>query len=281
MTNCAASWKFAGRAVSLENALLVGILNVTPDSFSDGGNFVSVEAALDHALSMFEQGAEIVDVGGESTRPGAQRVSPAEQIKRVVPVIEAIRGCHNGLVSIDTTNAEVAMAALDAGASVINDVSAGGDDPTMFDMAMNAGAGIVLMHRLNAPWDDQYSDQYQVQPKYDGVVTDVLNWLIRRIEIAVEHGIDARAIAIDPGLGFGKSVEQNMELVEGIGAFVETGHPVFVGASRKSFVGSVSGISDPASRDVASAEIALSMQKRGAQVFRVHDVRTHARMLQS
>ena len=109
----------------------------------------------------------------------------------------------------------------------------------------------------------------------------MLNWLIRRIEIAVEHGIDARAIAIDPGLGFGKSVEQNMELVEGIGAFVETGHPVFVGASRKSFVGSVSGISDPASRDVASAEIALSMQKRGAQVFRVHDVRTHARMLQS
>ena len=173
------------------------------------------------------------------------------------------------------------MAALDAGASVINDVSAGGDDPTMFDMAMNAGAGIVLMHRLNAPWHDQYSDQYQVQPRYDGVVTDVLNWLIRRIEIAVEHGIDARAIAIDPGLGFGKSVEQNMELVEGIGAFVETGHPVFVGASRKSFVGSVSGISDPGCRDVASAEIALSMQKRGAQVFRVHDVRTHARMLQS
>lgn len=281
MSICATNWKLAGRSVSLENALLVGILNVTPDSFSDGGNFVSVETALAHALSMFDQGAEIIDVGGESTRPGAQSVSPAAQIKRVVPVIEAIRSCHNGIISIDTTNADVALAALDAGASVINDVSAGGDDPTMFELAKNTEAGIVLMHRLALPQNDQYSDQYQVPPRYVDVVTDVLDWLFRRVEIAVEHGIDARSIAIDPGLGFGKSVEQNMELVEGIDAFVETGYPVFVGASRKSFVGSISGNSDPATRDAASAKIALSMQKRGAQVFRVHDVRTHARMLQS
>lgn len=271
-------WKVRGGAVSLETPVIVGILNVTPDSFSDGGAYSSAEHAAGRAREMFEQGAEIVDVGGESTRPGAAAVSAAEQIRRVVPVIEQIDG---GLISIDTTKTEVAAAAIAAGASIINDVSACQDDSEMFELAAKTGAGLVLMHRLVSPVHDQYSDEYVSKPKYEDVVRDVLDWLLHRAAVAQGYGVDRRSIAIDPGLGFGKSVEQNMALVRGIEAFVETGFPVFIGASRKSFVGAMHGIEDPKDRDVASATMAAEICEVGAQIFRVHDVRTHCRVLQS
>ncbi len=278
MPESATSWKVVGRSVSLEKPLLVGILNVTPDSFSDGGKYLSVEEAVIQARKMYQQGARVIDIGGESTRPGAIAVSAAEQIKRVVPVIERI---ENGIISIDTTSAEVVSAAITAGASIINDVSAGTEDAEIFNIAATSGAGLVLMHRLLPPSMDRYSDQYKTDPKYEAVVADVLDWLLARVEIALRHGVKRESIAIDPGLGFGKSVEQNMELVRGISAFVNTGHPVFVGASRKSFVGAISGINEPTGRDDSSAAISEILRAGGAQVFRVHDVRTHARLLQS
>jgi dihydropteroate synthase len=228
-------WMVQGRAVSLETPVLVGILNVTPDSFSDGGKYTSVEEAIARAHEIFNQGATIVDVGGESTRPGAKSVSTQEQIRRVVPVIEGIKG---GLISIDTTNSSVAAAAIDAGAVIINDVSACQDDPEMLHLAAERGVGLVLMHRLVSPLVDQYSDQYKIEPNYDDVVNEVLAWLLDRVEIARSQGVSKESIALDPGLGFGKSVEQNIALMHGIGAFVETGYPVFIGASRKSFIGS-------------------------------------------
>ncbi len=270
-------WKVRGGAVSLEKPVFVGILNVTPDSFSDGGKYSSVDDAVDRGREMFEQGAAIVDVGGESTRPGAEVVSASEQIRRVVPVIQRL----GGLVSVDTTNTEVAAAAIGAGACIINDVSACQDDLAMFKLAAETEAGLVLMHRLVPPKHDQYSDEYESNPEYDDVVHDVLRWLVNRANIAQENGVSRESIAIDPGLGFGKSVEQNMALARGIGAFVETGFPVFVGASRKSFIGALSGIRDPQGRDLASATMAEEMWRDGAQVFRVHDVRTHCRVLQS
>jgi dihydropteroate synthase len=271
-------WKVKGRAVSLETPIFVGILNVTPDSFSDGGKYSSPDVAIARASEMFKQGATIIDVGGESTRPGATNVSVEEQIHRVVPVIE---GIDEGLISVDTTNSVVAAAAIEAGASIINDVSACQDDPEMFPLAADHDVGLVLMHRLVSPMLDQYSDQYKIDPQYEDVVSEVLDWLLNRVKIARSYGVSQESIALDPGLGFGKSVEQNVALMEGIGAFVETGYPVFIGASRKSFVGAISGISDPKERDEASASMACEMWGHGAQVFRVHDVRTHVRMLQS
>ncbi len=271
-------WKFQSGSVSLEKPVFVGILNVTPDSFSDGGKYVGVEQAIKRARLMISQGAEIIDVGGESTRPGAKRVSASEQIQRVLPVIEEIRDVF---VSIDTTSVEVAAAAIDAGASIINDVSACQDDPEMFGLAASTGAGLVLMHRLVEPEFDQYSDKYQTSPEYGDVVGDVRGWLLARVEIALGHGVKPEAIALDPGLGFGKSVTQNVALIGGIEDFVTTGYPIFVGASRKSFVGALSGINDPLERDEASAQVAVTLFRGGAQVFRVHDVRTHKRMLQS
>ena len=271
-------WKVKGQAVSLEMPVFVGILNVTPDSFSDGGEYSSVKEAVAKARELFEHGATIVDVGGESTRPGATSVSVEEQIRRVVPVIE---GIQDGLISIDTTSSKVASAAIEAGASIINDVSACQDDPEMFCLAADKGVGLVLMHRLVSPMHDQYSDQYKDQPQYVDVVKEVLDWLLERVEIARTHGVSKDSIALDPGLGFGKSVEQNIALMEGIDSFAERGYPVFIGASRKSFVGAIAGISEPRERDEASASMAAEMWANGAQVFRVHDVRTHVRMLQS
>ena len=271
-------WRFQGRAVSLEKPLFAGILNVTPDSFSDGGEFLSVEKAVIKAQEMYREGATIVDVGGESTRPGAASVAADEQIRRVIPVIKRMQG---NLISIDTTSALVASAAIDAGACIINDVSACQDDPAMFALAAKSGVGLILMHRLVLPKDDTYSDQYETQPQYDDVVCDVRDWLLQRVALALEHGVDKESIAIDPGLGFGKSVEQNIALVQGIGKIVETGYPIYIGASRKSFIGATTRLNDPKERDLASATLALEMWKSGAQVFRVHDVRTHLRLLQS
>ena len=256
--------------------LLMAIVNVTPDSFSDGGAFDGPDAAVRHAMRCIEDGASIVDIGGESTRPGAQAVPADEQIRRTVPVIEALaRAGTPAAISIDTTSAAVASAALDAGAHIVNDVSAGMDDAGMFGVCAAAGCGLVLMHRLRKPAEDSYSTQYANAPAYGDVVMAVRDALAKRVEAAVSAGVARESIAVDPGLGFGKSVEDNWLLVRRLDAIAALGHPVLVGASRKSFVGAKAGIADPRQRDAASAEAAVECAQRGAAILRVHDVAIH------
>ena len=281
MQHVATEWHCGGTVVSLESPILVGILNATPDSFSDGGAFLEVDAAVQHALELVDGGASIIDVGGESTRPGATRVGEDEQIARVVPVIKAIQKKIDTIISIDTTRSLVALAAMEAGATIINDVSAGIEDPEILSLAASMGAGLVLMHRRLPPELDSYSDQYEHVQQSNDITREVCDWLMDRVSVAESCGVEPESIAIDPGLGFGKSVEQNLELVTHVDELVMTGYPVFIGASRKSFIGSTTGITDPALRDEASAMMAGDMTTRGAQIFRVHNVRQHARLLQS
>jgi dihydropteroate synthase len=277
----ATSWKCGTQVVSLESPVLVGILNVTPDSFSDGGSFNQLHLAVEHAMQLIEDGATMIDVGGESTRPGATRVSEEEQIARTEPVIKAIKEQNDICISIDTTQAAVALAAIEAGATVINDVAAGEEDDSMLPLAAEYGVGLVLMHRRLPPELDQYSDAYGDIPTSPDIVAEVSRWLESRVEAAIDAGVQREAIAIDPGLGFGKSVEQNWKLIESAHEFVESGHPIYVGASRKSFIGSTFGIESPEMRDTASATTAIEMFLQGVQIFRVHNVLEHARMLQS
>ncbi len=263
------------RTLRLDQPRLIGVLNVTPDSFSDGGANATVTAAVDHAASMLAQGACMIDVGGESTRPGAGRVEAAEQINRTVRVIEALRRRSDTLISIDTTLAAVARAALDVGADVINDVSAGTEDAGIFELASQRGCGLILMHRRVPPDQDVYSDRYHEQPEYADVVAAVGDWLARRCRVAEGRGVDPASIVIDPGLGFGKSVEQNFELIRRVDELVATGRPVLGAASRKSFIGAVTGVTEPARRDAGSATVSVLQWMAGVRLFRVHDVAAH------
>ncbi len=281
MQTIATSWQFGERALSLETPIIVGILNVTPDSFSDGGEYSTKETAVGRALEMESEGANIIDIGGESTRPGAARVDACEQIQRVLPVINAIRNKSDVLISIDTTLSQVAAAAIDAGATIINDVSAGEEDPAICSLAHATGAGLVLMHRRLSPEQDKYSNEYEQDPESTDIVQDVIDWLMDRVSVAIGQGVQKNTIALDPGLGFGKSVEQNWQLVQQIDRITTLGYPVYVGASRKSFIGAVEGVRVPAKRDAASAAVAREMADMGAQIFRVHDVSRHVRVLQS
>ena len=277
----ATSWQCGSTVVSLESPILVGILNTTPDSFSDGGDFMETQAATRHAMQMVKGGATMIDVGGESTRPGASRVNAEEQIARVVPVIEAIRAEMDVIVSIDTTLVAVAKEAIGAGATVVNDVSSGMEDPDILHLVAQSGVGLVLMHRRLPPAQDKYSDQYDEEPTSDDIVQEVCDWLCSRVSEAESIGVRPESIALDPGLGFGKSVDQNWELVAGIGTMVDMGYPIYVGASRKSFIGAKTGLDNPALRDEASVAVAIEMAEQGAQIFRIHNVHQHARVLQS
>lgn len=261
-------------------AVLMGILNVTPDSFSDGGLHTDVQAAAAAGVAMVGEGASIIDVGGESTRPGAQRVDAAEQIRRVVPVIEALRSRCDAMISIDTTLSEVARAAVDAGACIINDVAAGQEDAGVFDLATERGCGLVLMHRRFAPQDDSYSDEYEKPPAYDDVVATVQAFLISRCEAAMAAGVQRERIAIDPGLGFGKSVDQNYELLRRMDELAATGYPVLCAASRKSFIGAASGVSEPRQRVAGSVAGSVAAYMAGVRLFRVHDVAAHREALE-
>jgi dihydropteroate synthase len=267
------------RVLSLDPFALMGVVNMTPDSFSDGGQFASVEEALAHALQLVDEGATIIDVGGESTRPGALPVSVDEQIRRVVPLIARIRSRSNVAISIDTTSATVAHAALEAGADIVNDVSAGGDDPEMFRLVAKRGAGIVLMHRLVAPNEDSYSDRYVKEPAYGDVVREVCDFLVERADVAINAGIARDLIAVDPGLGFGKSVSQNYELLARTSEIAALGFPVLIGASRKSFLGAVSGRNDPEQRIIGSVVAAVAAFGGGARIVRAHDVGAHREAL--
>ena len=267
------------RIVSLDPFAIMGVVNATPDSFSDGGQFRDAEHAAQHALQLVEEGATILDIGGESTRPGASRVDAEEQVRRVVPVIARIRSRSNVAITVDTTLASVAEAALEAGADAVNDVSAGCEDAAMLPLVARKGAGIVLMHRLAAPGDDQYSDRYAEPPIYDDVVREVASFLLMRAELCLAAGIARDAIALDPGLGFGKSVSQNYELLARTSELAALGFPILVGASRKSFLGAVSGRSDPEQRIIGSVVAAVAAYGGGARIMRAHDVGAHREAL--
>ena len=243
----------------------MAILNVTPDSFSDGGERLEPAQAIDDGLRFWSQGADIVDVGGESTRPGSHATALEEELKRVVPVVTGLarRGV---LVSIDTRRAAVARACLDAGARIVNDVSAMRDDAAMAPLVASRSVDVVLMHRRGAP-----QDTYE-GANYSDVVEDVRGFLLDRARIAERAGIEKRHIAVDPGIGFGKTVAENVALIANIRRLVEAGYPVLVGSSRKSFIGKLTGIETPRERDPASVWLAVEAARLGAHMVRVHDV---------
>ena len=263
-------WKLARRALSFgERTLVMGILNVTPDSFSDGGRFRDLERALAHAEEMLAEGADIIDIGGESTRPGGETVSAAEELQRVVPVIERLAKLSNVVISVDTTKAEVARAALDAGAEIVNDISALRFCERIADEAAYKEAGLVLMHSRGAP------DTLHELPPVADIVPEVLESLRRSIALAEQRGVSRAAIAIDPGFGFGKSQAQNVELLANLARvkqeFAEL--PLLVGTSRKSFIGKLldnAAIEDRLHGTMASVAAAIL---HGADIVRVHDVR--------
>jgi dihydropteroate synthase len=251
--------------------LVMGVLNVTPDSFSDGGDFIRLEAALDHARVLQIAGADIIDIGGESTRPGAQRVSLAEEQARVLPVIRAIVAELGARVSIDTMNAETARLAVEAGASIINDVSGGLADPGMFEVAASTGATIVISH-----WRG-FSDQMHTLAAYDDVAADVAAELKARVHAALEAGIKPEQIVIDPGLGFAKDMQQNWKLVARLDKLEALGYPILVGASRKRFIAGVIEPDEPAEvsnerRDLATAVLTALLLQRKIWGVRVHNV---------
>jgi dihydropteroate synthase len=274
-----------GRSLDLAFPRLMAIVNVTPDSFSDGGRFASVEAAVDACVGFVASGAAMLDIGGESTRPGAERVAPVEQVERVVPVIEAIRRdarFDSIPISVDTTMASVAQAALRAGADAVNDVSGLADDgPAMLDLLASSDCGYILMHRLRPPSADSYSDRYADAPRYSDVVREVRAALMAGLERLDLHGVARERVVLDPGLGFGKTVEQNLELIRRSDEIRRLGLPVLSGLSRKSFVGRVAlgRDSDPAERLPGTLELSAEHVRTGATLLRVHDVGEHANLL--
>jgi len=278
--HCAPFWQISpGVCLTLDQPRLLGILNATPDSFSDGGRHDSAEALIGFGLRLAEEGAAILDVGGESTRPGAPRVPAAEQIRRTVPVIRQLRMLLDLPISIDTTSAEVAEAALDAGASIINDISAGRDDPQVLDLAARRRCGLILMHRRAPSSGESYSHEYAARPHYEDLVEMVRSHLIERAAAAEKSGCARHAIVIDPGLGFGKDVDQNFELIRRTEVFTSAPYPVLGAASRKSFIGAATGVGAPASRAIGSAAASVAQYLLGVRLFRVHDVAVHREAL--
>lgn len=247
---------------------VMGIVNVTPDSFSDGGRLGSVEAAVAHGLRLVAQGADILDVGGESTRPGAGPVDAAEELTRVVPVIEALAARWAGPISVDTMKPEVARAAVGAGATIWNDVSALTFAPDSADVAASLGCGVVLMHMQGEP------RSMQAEPRYDDVTAEVTAWLAERAQAAIAAGVARERIWLDPGLGFGKTAAHNLTLTAHLDQLVSLGFPVLYGVSRKRTIQSIDpSATNPTDRLGGSLALALEAARRGAAVVRVHDVR--------
>jgi len=242
----------------------MGIVNVTPDSFSDGGRFLDPDAAVAQGRRLFAEGADLVDVGGESTRPGSEGVAADEELRRVVPVVEAIAG--DGRVSIDTSKVAVARAAIEAGASYVNDVTAFRAEPELAGLVAESGHECCLMHMLGEP------RTMQRDPRYDDVVAEVKAFLEDRMAFAVAEGVAEERIMLDPGIGFGKTVEHNVELLRRLGEIAALGRPVVLGASRKSFLGRITGREDSDERLAATTATTVLGYERGARVFRVHEV---------
>jgi len=270
-------WKTRSRALDLrQSAKIMGILNVTPDSFSDGGQFFGLEAAVLHARELIAEGAEIIDVGGESTRPGADPVTLEEELHRVIPVIREIRSeFPSVLISVDTYNAETARQAILAGADIVNDTTALRGDPKMIDVIRENEVAVVLMHMQGLP------KTMQVAPSYREVVSEVIEFLRERCDWLVSHGVDRETIAVDPGFGFGKRLADNIQLMRNLEAFQTLTRPLVVGVSRKSALGQLSGDSAlPASKRIwPTVALTCLLREKGAHLLRVHDVKPNVEAL--
>lgn len=265
-------WRCCTRVVSLERTLVMGVLNVTPDSFSDGGRWFDHRAAIGHALEMVEQGADILDIGGESTRPGAEAVPEEEELRRVLPVIEAVSNETEVPISIDTRKASVARQAVQAGAIVLNDTGGEAADPEMPVVAAETGAGVVFMHSRGTP------ATMRSLTDYGDVVTDVASFLGEAVSRLIEAGIARESIVLDPGFGFAKNADQNLELLDRLDEIVALGYPVLAGTSRKSFIGAVLDLPEDRRVEGTAATVAWAMS-RGAHIVRVHDVEPIARVV--
>lgn len=264
-------WRCGDHEFALDRALVMGIINVTPDSFSNGGVHLDPDVAIATAHAMVASGADIVDVGGESTRPGSGEVDPAEELSRVLPVVRALAA--DGLVvSVDTRHAKVAAAAMEAGAAIINDIS-GFEDPAMVAVARACGAGLVVMHMQGDP------RTMQAEPHYHDVVAEVTGYLAAQAAALEVEGVAHDRICLDPGIGFGKTTAHNLELLRRLDVLVALGYPVLVGASRKRFVGEITGVTTPADRLAGSIAVALESVARGAAIVRVHDAAETAQAL--
>jgi dihydropteroate synthase len=263
-------WKVRGQSLDLTHrALLMGIVNVTPDSFSDGGSFLDPLAACKQGLKLVEEGADILDIGGESTRPGSHSVPLEEEIQRVIPVIERLRRETKALISIDTNKAPVAQAAMDAGADIINDITGLRGDENMPRVVSQSGAGVIIMHMKGTP------RTMQDAPAYQDIMSEIGDFFRQSVALALSSGIDPMSIALDPGIGFGKTPEHNRQLLAGIGSFAKTGHPILIGASRKSFLGWLAGSTAMEDRFWPGVATTSLCRERGARIFRVHDVKPH------
>ncbi|CAN5819001.1 MAG: dihydropteroate synthase [Actinobacteria bacterium] len=258
----ATSWLTARGRLDLSTPRLMGIVNVSPDSFSDGGRLLDAGQAIAHARTLQAEGADIVDIGGESTRPNADEVSVTTELERVVPVVEGLAG---EMVSVDTSKGEVAAAALAAGAAIVNDVRAG-EDPRLLESVAAYNAGLVLMHMQGNP------RTMQENPHYQSVVDEVSEFLSDRARKAMQAGVSREQICVDPGIGFGKNVDHNLELLAGLEELRRLGYPLVIGTSRKAFLGRLTGLDVAADRDVATAVSVVLAWERGGSIFRVHNV---------
>jgi dihydropteroate synthase len=264
----------AGTLTAGPGPVVVGILNVTPDSFSDGGDFFDPEAAAEHAATMLDEGADMLDVGGESTRPGSDPVSQEEEIRRVVPVLKRILSVRpEAVISVDTYRSGTAKAALEAGASLVNDVTALRGDPGMVSLIEEAACPVILMHMQGEP------KTMQKEPNYQDVVREVRDFLAERAEYAVAAGVRLENIIVDPGIGFGKNFQHNLALLRNLDALVDLGFPVLIGTSRKSFVERITGVQEARDRVFGTVATTVLAFEQGATFFRVHDVRANRQAL--
>ena len=245
--------------------VVMGVVNTTPDSFSDGGHFLDTDMATDHGLRLADEGAEIIDIGGESTRPGSEPVSATEELRRVVPVIERLAKRCGAVISIDTQKPAVARAALDAGASIVNDIAANRESPEMWQIVAEAKAGYICMHMQGTP------QTMQAEPHYDDVLREVGDFFSERLARLAEQGVSGEQVALDPGIGFGKELKHNIKLLSGIHELIMSGRPLLIGASRKSFIGKLLG-TPTNERLPASLACAVWSAIEGAHIVRVHDV---------
>jgi dihydropteroate synthase len=269
-------WKIAGRAIDLSRrGMIMGVLNVTPDSFSDGGEFLALEKAIEHGREMANEGAQIIDVGGESTRPGAEPIMAEEEIRRVLPVIEKVRKKISAFISIDTSKVEVARAALDVGATIINDVTGGCADPEMLPLAANRNAAFIIMHMQGEP------RTMQLNPHYGDVVAEVAEFFRQQYARALQSGIDPMAIAFDPGIGFGKTLEHNLKLLGNLESLRVHDRPLVVGVSRKGFLGKIMQSKEMSDRLAPTIALTALLRARGANILRVHDVKSNVAALRT
>jgi len=270
------AWKIGDRIVDLsERGMIMGVLNVTPDSFSDGGEFFGIDQAIERGIQIAAEGADLIDIGGESTQPGAEPVSLKEELQRVIPVIEKLRAKIDIPISIDTSKSQVAEAALNAGASIINDVTAGRADEKMLPLAATQHAALVLMHMQGEP------RTMQKDPHYNNVVREVADFFRQQYTCALECGVDPMRLAFDPGIGFGKTLEHNLSLLKNLERLRVDTRPLAVGVSRKSFLGKIVGSNEMRDRRAPTIALTAILRARGGDIFRVHDVKENVAALRT